>query len=81
MSLGAYIRSRLFDELVPLRAGRRAKRPVKDQQALASILGELGKSRIADNLNQLAKAANSGSLPLTPETETSSQEACAGVPR
>jgi len=28
----------------------------------------LGRSRIANNLNQLAYAANIGSLPITPET-------------
>lgn len=79
MPLGAYIRFRLFDEPAAHRSARRANRPVKNHQALASVLGELGKSRIANNLNQLAKAANSGSLPLTPETEKSLQEACAGV--
>lgn len=77
--LGAYIRSRLFDHPETNRRPRQNKRPVKDSQAIASVLGELGKSRIANNLNQLAKAANSGSLPLTPETEKSLQEACSGV--
>ncbi len=79
MPLGAYIRSRLLDHPAGDRRPRKAKRPVKDHQALASVLGELGKSRIANNLNQLAKAANSGSLLLTSETEKSLQEACAGV--
>lgn len=79
MPLGAYIRSRLFDQPAGDRRPRQAKRPVKDHQALANVLGELGKSRIANNLNQLAKAANSGSLLLTSETEKSLQEACAGV--
>jgi hypothetical protein len=79
MPLGAYIRSKLFDQPETSRRPRHIKRPVKDRQALASLLGELGKSRIANNLNQLAKAANSGSLPLTPETEKSLQEACAGI--
>lgn len=79
MPLGAYIRSRLFDQPTGDRRPRQAKRPVKDHQALANVLGELGKSRIANNLNQLAKAANSGSLLLTSETEKSLQEACAGV--
>lgn len=79
MPLGAYIRSRLFDQPAGDRRPRPAKRPVKDHQALANVLGELGKSRIANNLNQLAKAANSGSLLLTSETEKSLQEACAGV--
>ena len=77
--LGAYIRSKLFNEPATVRPSRKAKRPVKDHQALASVLGELGKSRIANNLNQLAKAANSGCLPLTPETEKSLEEACAGI--
>jgi Bacterial mobilisation protein (MobC) len=68
MSIGAYIRSRLLDpqSIVPRKRG---KFPVKDHQALAKVLGLLGQSRIANNLNQLAKAANSGSLPVTPETE------------
>ena len=79
MPLGAYIRSRLFDQPTGDRRPRQAKRPVKDHQALANVLGELGKSRMANNLNQLAKAANSGSLLLTSETEKSLQEACAGV--
>lgn len=79
MPLGAYIRAKLFEEPAPDRRPRRAKRPVKDQQALASVLGELGKSRIANNLNQLAKAVNSGSLPITPETERSLREACVEI--
>jgi len=37
---------------------------IADQKALAKLLGALGQSRIASNINQLAKAANSGSLPV-----------------
>jgi hypothetical protein len=68
MSLGGYIRSRLLD---PNRAPprRRGKFTVKDHRALAQLLAMLGQSRLANNVNQLAKAANSGSLPVTPETE------------
>jgi hypothetical protein len=76
--LGAYIRSKLFADQ-PSPETRRAKRPVRDRQALANVLGELGKSRIANNLNQLAKALNTGTLAVTPETETAIREACAGV--
>ena len=69
MSLGAYIRSRLLDpETVAPR--KRGKFPVKDHQALAQLLGLLGQSRLANNVNQLAKAANTGSLPVTPEVES-----------
>lgn len=79
MPLGAYIRSRLLHEPASDRPLRQRKRPVKDHQALGQLLGELGKTRLANNLNQLAKAANSGSLPLTPETENALREACNGI--
>lgn len=42
--------------------------PIKDKEALGRVLGLLGQSRIANNLNQIAKAANSGSLLLDEET-------------
>jgi hypothetical protein len=43
------------------------------------VLGVLGRSRLASNLNQLAKAVNTGSLPVTPETEADLKEACRQV--
>jgi len=76
LPLGAYIRERVFDESGP-RKRRGGKRPVKDYQALGKLLGELGKARLANNLNQIARAINSGSLPVTPETEKAVQDACA----
>lgn len=78
MPLGEYIRSRVFDESRPPRRTRR-RRCVKDQQELARLLAELGKARLANNLNQLARASNSGSLPVTPETEKAIIEACHGI--
>ncbi|HTE14692.1 MAG TPA: plasmid mobilization relaxosome protein MobC [Burkholderiales bacterium] len=77
MPLGAYIRKRLFgsDE----RPRRTLRKPVKDDQALAKLLGELGTLRLANNLNQLAKAANTGSLPVTNETEQALLTACEDV--
>lgn len=78
MSLSAYIQSRLFDaENRPPR--RRGKRPVKDHQALAQVLGLLGQSRLSSNLNQLARSANSGSLPVTPDTESALKMAAADI--
>lgn len=38
-----------------------------DKQKIAQLLGLLGQSGIASNINQLAKAANSGSLPVNGE--------------
>ena len=70
MALGAYIRERLFGEDVTPRTTR-GKFPVKDHAALGRVLG--------NNLNQLARAVNSGSLPVTPETEEELRRACAAV--
>lgn len=78
MSKGAYIRSRVFDESLPKRRTRN-KHPVKDYQELAKVLGELGASRLANNVNQLAKASNSGSLETSPDTEKALQRACADI--
>ncbi|HST36340.1 MAG TPA: MobC family plasmid mobilization relaxosome protein [Allosphingosinicella sp.] len=78
MSVAAYIRWRLFDpDSPPPRT--RGKFPVKDHKALTKLLALLGQSRIANNVNQLAKAANSGSLPLSPDTERVLQEAAADI--
>jgi hypothetical protein len=78
MPLGAYIRAEVL-KAGTARRRRRYKRPVKDHQALGQLLGTLGDSRLANNLNQLAKAANTGSLAVTPETEKALREACAEI--
>jgi len=39
----------------------------------------LGKSRISQNINQLAKAANSGSLPLNHEVIEELNDACRAI--
>lgn len=75
MSLGAYIRLRLFDDALPVRRTR-GKAPVKDHEELGRVLGALGQSRIANNLNQLAKAVHTGALPVTEEVEAALHEAC-----
>jgi hypothetical protein len=42
-------------------------------------MGALGQSRLSANLNQLTKAVNTGSLPVTPDTEAELIEACREV--
>lgn len=78
MPLGAYIRDQVLKG-GKARQRRRYRRPVKDQQALGQLLGALGESHLANNLNQLAKSANTGSLAVTPETEKALRDACAEV--
>ena len=78
VSLAAHIRERLFgDDVTPRR--KSGKSPVKDGEALGRLLGALGGSRLSNNLNQLAKAVNTGSLPVTPETEADIVAACEEV--
>ncbi|MDE0879572.1 MAG: hypothetical protein OSB00_13045 [Sphingomonas bacterium] len=68
MPVSEYMRWRLFDPNNPP-PRRRGKNPVKDHKALAQALGLLGQSRLSSNLNQLARSANTGSLPVTADTE------------
>lgn len=73
--LGAYIKAKLFDgDLQQVR--RRNTRPVADHAALGRVLSALGKSRVSSNLNQLARAVNTGTLPVHSETESEIREAC-----
>jgi hypothetical protein len=73
-SLGSYIKSRLFGDHV--RPVRKARRPSLDRKLLAEALGKLGQSRLPQNMNQIAKAANLGTLPVLPETEEEIRQAC-----
>lgn len=61
MALSTYIRAMVLSEVLPRRK-RRSLASVSDKQMLAQILGLLGQSRIANNLNQLAYHANIGAL-------------------
>jgi hypothetical protein len=64
--LGTYIKAKLLGPAAP---NARRSVGIADRVALAQVLAMLGRSRLASNLNQLAHAANSGSLPFTPEIE------------
>jgi len=79
--LGSYIKRKVFNGKGggTKRARSRIRRPIKDEQKLAQVLAMLGQSRIANNLNQLAKAANMGTLPVMPDTERDIRRACADV--
>ncbi|KAA8610262.1 hypothetical protein [Salipiger aestuarii] len=77
-TLATYIRERLFGvDAAPRK--KRGNSPVPDKEALGRMAGALGQSRLSQNMNQLAKAVNSGSLPVTPETEAEIKEACRDI--
>ena len=84
LSLAAYIRFKLFAGDEPPPAKRKLTRKVKPKPSaelavLGHMLGGLGQSRLASNLNQIAKAANMGALPVSPELEQELFAACAAV--
>jgi hypothetical protein len=71
-----YIKEVLFRDLRPVRTKGHV---IQDRKLFAKLLGLLGQSRLSQNVNQLAKASNSGSLPLTPETEEALKEAADAI--
>jgi len=77
-ALSTHIRELLFgDDVTPRK--KPGNSPVGDAEALGRVLGALGASRLSANLNQLAKAVNTGSLPVSPEVEVELIEACQEV--
>jgi hypothetical protein len=73
MALSTYLRAAALGQDLPRR--RAAGLAVQDREAIAQLLGLLGQSRIANNLNQLAHQANIGTLPVDEETKTDIDEA------
>lgn len=75
LPLSSYIKAVLFrDEASAMRRPPRAV--CADRQLLGRVLAALGQSRLASNLNQLAKAANSGSLFCDDQITARLAEAC-----
>lgn len=70
LSVSAYVRSRVFQN-----SGQRKNYPAKDRVELARLLGLLGQSEVADNLNVLADEATRGSLLFDEETQAKIQTA------
>jgi hypothetical protein len=83
LSLAAYMRLKLFADCEntpkPRKLTRKIAQPSAELAVLGHMLGGLGKSRLASNLNQIAKAANMGALPVTPELEAELSEACTAI--
>lgn len=79
--LAAYIRWLIFKEDMPEMPKKRTRGEAasQDHKQLAKLLGALGKSRIANNINQLARAANSGSLPVSKEIIKALNESVAAI--
>ena len=77
LPMGQFIKDAILQNGMRPASSRRPR--IQDQKLLAKLLGALGKSRIASNINQLAKAANSGSLPVNEEVLKSLKEATTAI--
>ena len=83
LSLAAYIRLKLFEgedlSSSPKRMTKKPRQPSAELAVLGHMLGGLGQSRLANNLNQIAKAANTGTLPIGPDLEEELWKTCAEI--
>ena len=81
--MAAYIRLKVFgeEETATRRKPYTRKRtsPSSELKVLGHMLGGLGQSEVASNLAEIAKAARTGALPVTPETEREIQAACSAI--
>ncbi|MEM9623509.1 MAG: hypothetical protein AAF993_17820 [Pseudomonadota bacterium] len=73
----AYIRECVFGEQATRR--RAVRRPRIEDQQLAGVLSELGASRLASNVNQLAKSANMGTIDVSDDVEQQLEDAAAAI--
>ncbi|WP_231704035.1 MobC family plasmid mobilization relaxosome protein [Cochlodiniinecator piscidefendens] len=78
MPLASYIKSVVFAEDAPKHRARR-RPPVAEQQLLAEVLARLGQTQHANNLNQIAKHLNQGTLMIDPELEVDLNRAFAEI--
>lgn len=77
MSLSVYMRAQALNKELPRR--RASGAPIEDRVAIAKIIGLLGQSRIANNLNQLAYHANVGALEFDDIAKAQIEEAYACI--
>ena len=75
LALGSYMKAVLFAD-GDKRRRRGARAPVKDHVKLAEVLACLGQTRISESLEQLAKAAESGTLYVDDDVPQTIKKAC-----
>ena len=73
--LGQFIREQCLGKAARPRKDKRRRVPV-DHGLFGQALALLGDSRLASNMNQIAKAAHMGALPVTPDLAAELDRAC-----
>ncbi|MDF2368877.1 hypothetical protein [Sneathiella sp.] len=81
LAVGTYIRKKLFGDDIRLGKSHRRKhrRPSMDHEQIAKFLGILGQSELGPSLIAIAMAAETGSLPVSPELTDELHQACDNV--
>lgn len=79
--ISAYIRSRLFaaNDNEPPKRRRKSQPTLKDRQALARVLCKLGESELSASMNEMARLAHLGALPVDLDTEAAIKAACQDI--
>ena len=75
--VGRYIRELVLADISD--PGRKTRLSQHDHEAISRLTAKLGQSRISSNLNQLAKLANMGSLPVDDEVTADLNAACTHI--
>ena len=73
--LGQFIREQCLGKAARPRKGKH-RRVRLDHGLFGQALALLGDSRLASNINQIAKAAHMGALPVTPDLAAELDRAC-----
>ncbi len=83
LTVNAYIRKKLFGDNTRLRKSKRHihRRPSMDHEQVAKLLGMLGQSELGPSLIAIAMAAETGSMPVSPELTDELHQACDDVRR
>ncbi len=77
MALGVYIKLRLFNDLPPV--PRQNSLSKVDKEALGKVLAAFGQSKLSQNMNQIAHAANIGTLPVDQDLIDELYTACGEI--
>ena len=74
LPLSEYIRRKLLSDGKPTR-DKLVRSPTQDHEQLSHLMGELGRTRVKNNLSQLKESAHMGILKLTLGVEAAIQQA------
>lgn len=81
LPLSTYVRHALFaaNDNEPPKRQRKSQPTLKDRQALARVLCKLGESELSASMNEMARLAHLGALPVDLDTEAAIKAGCQDI--